>query len=703
MAGLSDVIDGSYTNDNYEIKATDKSDYIKEDVSVLDREWFDLRFMPPSDKMHPVDAKNRYYSTAADKFMDTRLGGSLAINPRAQFCQYSDIRVKNRVHDGEVTVTKGLDSGLGRFYSEVFEDNQQLVYLTLGMPKFNSLPDFFLSAIDYKDSYIANTGRYPTGYDIGYVLGAGVMLIAFPLMTLTIWSLKLLSKLTIGNSSFDFYYLEPAMHMYWSGVNTMVTTLATELGLLIPELMPEAGKSDKIGIPAKFNTTDLEEMKNLAPDLLTSNNYIDVFQMAVRPQVLANRMLLKEKELYDKGDISEYDFLGYVLKDGDTMERKSAGSTFTDKTNYKISFSRFLNKLTTGDGLFASNPDDTPPVPDPTETRPTKYTADTDGLLPVTGAKEKESYVGKLAEAIDAGIKEGGMYAIFAVDYTGSVSESFSNSVGEIDTASKARSVASTARNLKFSLAGGNFLGDTVKDVVDGAKNVLSGALDSVTYGLSSVIQTLTGSGYVDIPKKWESSEISLPSITYSMQLRRTYNTPLSTIRDELIPFAMILNTVLPLSAGKASHTSPYICELFCKGVQHIKLGMVTSVSISRGTGNLGFDKLKRPLGIDVSFTVTDLSSIMTAPINASMFSNLFNVALDDDTPLNRYLAVVASRDLLTSKYMVPKVKLRASRLLMGIDQAFSPHAWGMRTGNVLNSVLGGVVADHALSLTQKN
>jgi len=700
MVTLADVLNGKQSINDYSVKATDKSEYSNENVSVLDREWFDLRFIPPSDKMHPVDARNRYYSTAADKFMDTRIGGSLAINPRAQFCQYSDIRVKNRVHSGDVTVNDAVDSGLGRFYSEVFEDNQQLVFITFGIPRFNSLPDFFLSAIDYRDSYIANTGRLPTGYDIGSFLGKGIMLAAFPLMTITIWSLKFITKLALGNSSFDYYYLEPTMHMYWSGVNNMVTTLATELGLLIPELMPEGTEADKIGVPAKLDTKDIEEMKSIAPDLLTDNNYIDVFQMAVRPQVLANRMLLNEKELYDKGDISEYDFLGYVYEDGVLKERKSAGSTTVDKTNYKISFNRFLTKLTKGDGLFASAPEEKPT--EESAKVDAQYTKDGKGMYPVKSTPEKESYMSKLTEAIDAGIKEGGMYAIFAVDYTGSVSESFSNSVGNIDTGDKIKSVASTARNMKFNLAGGNIAGETVKDILSAGKNMLSGALDSVTFGLSNVIQTLTGSGYVDIPKKWESSEISLPTISYSMQLRRTYNTPLSAIRDELIPFAMILNAVLPLSAGRSSHTSPYLCELFCKGVQHIKLGMITSVSITRATGNLGFDKLKRPLGIDITFTVTDLSSIMTAPVNNSMF-DIFNVALEDDTPLNRYLATVASRDLLTSKYMVPKVKLRASRLLMNLDQAMSPHAWGMRTGLVLNSVLGGVVADHALSLTQKN
>ncbi len=702
MLNLSDVLNNKKDNsleDGF-IKSTEVTDYINEDVNILDREWFDLRFIPPSDKMHPVDAKNRYYSTAADKFIDTRMGGSLAINPRAQFCQYSDIRVKNRAHTGEVNINSVLDTGLGRFYSEVFEDNQQLIYMTFGLPRFNSLPDFFLSAIDYRDSYIANTGRLPTGYDIGSFLGKGIMLAAFPLMTITIWSLKFVTKLALSNNSFDYYYLEPSMHMYWSGVNNIVTTLATELGLLIPELMPDGTEANKIGVPSKLDMGDIEAMKALAPDLLSDNNYIDVFQIAIRPQVMANRMLLKEKELYDKGDISEYDFLGYVYEDGIMKERKSAGAGSIDKTNYKISFKNFLDKLTSDGGLFGSEPEESK-TKESSEAN-AKYTKDAKGMYPTKSTPEKESYMSKLTEAIDAGVKEGGMYAIFSVDYTGPISESFSNSVGNIDTGEKINSVASTARNMKFNLSGGNIAGETVKDVLDAGKNFLSGALDSVTFGLSNVIQTLTGSGYVDIPKKWESSDIQLPSITYNMELRRTYNTPLSAIRDELIPFAMMLNAVLPLSAGRSSHTSPYLCELFCKGVQHIKLGMITSVTITRGTGNLGFDKIKRPLGIDISFTVTDLSSIMTAPVNNSMF-DIFNVALEDDTPLNRYLAVVASRDLLTSKYMMPKVKLKASRLLMNLDQAMSPHAWGMRTGNLLNGVLGGVVADHALSLTQKN
>ena len=131
-------------------------------------------------------------------------------------------------------------------------------------------------------------------------------------------------------------------------------------------------------------------------------------------------------------------------------------------------------------------------------------------------------------------------------------------------------------------------------------------------------------------------------------------------------------------------------------------MGMITSLSITRGVNNLAYDKNKNMRGIDVSFTVTDFSTIMTAPVNTSIFDT-FNIALEDNKPINRYLAVLASRDLLTSKYMVPRMKLKASRLLMNIDQAFSPHAIGMRIGHGLNNLLGGMVADHAMALQQSN
>ena len=696
---------GDITNNVSNItSSTTANQFVNENI-VFDNNWFDIRFIPPDINMNPIDVYNRFYTTASRKFTSTRMGGNFGINVKPQFTRWADIRHGNRGFKGRLTINNlNVDAGLGRVYSERYDDAQQMLMLQFGKEKFNNLTNFMLSAIDYRDSYIANTGRYPTGYSVGSVTGAGIMLVAFPWMTLAIWGLKFASGMLDNSESFNFYYMEPAMHLYWSAVSQIVTILGTELGILIPELMPEKTDANRIGIPVKLNTSDLEEYKKLMPGLFTENNYIDVFKIATTTQTLANRLLLEEYELYQKGEESPYDFLGYVYKDGVIKEKASPGSGLINTINYNLSFSNWLNKLTKGKGLFASEEkkDGTTPSKDSNNAdgNITTFGRGDDGRYP--NLETDKGYAAKLAEAIDSGIKEGGGYAIFNVEFTGSTTESFTNNTSEINLGSTLHSVATAARNMNFNFAGGNLIGETAQDAVGLVKNVVAGAADSMTYGISNVIQTLTGNAYVDIPKKWDTSDMSFPSINYQLSLRATYNTPFSRLKDELIPLAMILAGTLPLSAGQSSHSSPFLCEAFSKGVQHVKMGMITSLSITRGVNNLAYDKNKNLRGYDIAFTITDFSTIMTAPINTSIFDT-FNIALEDSKPINRYLAVLASRDLLTSKYMVPRMKLKASRLLMNIDKAFSPHAIGMRIGHGLNSLLGGMVADHAMALTQNN
>jgi hypothetical protein len=671
-----------------------------DDVSVIDKDWISSRFMTPSSDLEDIDANNRFYSTTKLKFTDSSLGGNIAINPRPQFTPYADIPGGNRSITDELTVASRSGKwGMGRYYSESLDDNAQTVFLEFGLPKFNSLIDFFTKAIDYTDSVIANTGRAPVAYKLGQFLGAGVMLAAFPLITLSIWAVKLTSKLILGHGSFNYYYLEPTMHMYWGAVNTIVTNLATEMGILIPEMMNDGSKANRIGVPVKISQQDLEEMKDLMPGIMSdANNYIDVFAIATRAQALANKQLLKERELYNAGDINEFDMDGYVKTKYTTSESKSPGAGVMAGVNKGLSFTNFLDNLTSAGGLFESE-DKKPPVEKKVPSD-NKYTHNPDGTAPVDDDPERESYLEKLAKATDSAIKDGGMHAVFYVDYSGPVSESFSNSTGQINTGDKVKSVAQKARNIKFDLAGGEL--GVISDVVSAGKDLLAGALDSVSFGLSSVISTMTGGGYVDIPKRWEDSDMSMPQITYNMQLISPYGNTISQLQNIYIPLAMLLAGTLPLSTGKSSYTSPFLCSLYSKGVQNIKLGMITSLSITRGTSNLGFNSKRKPLALDVSFTVTDFSTRVTAPVSSSLF-DIFNVSLEDDTPLGNYIATLGSRDLLTSKYTMPKAKLRASRMLMKKDQMLSPASWGMRVGEGLSNILGGAVADHSLTLSHQN
>jgi len=701
-----------FLDTNRILKGNDPEAVLKDDVPIIDKDWISSRFMVPDKDLEEVDRNNRFWSSANNKFTDTTMGGNIGINSRPQFTRYADIRIPGRrMSRRPVSVNHRTgDIGMGRYYSEAIDDNSQTVFLEFGIPRFNSLFDFFSKSVDYVDSVVANTGRSPIGYNLGQLAGGIFMLAAFPLITLSIWVAKTAIGLMTGHGAFNYYYLEPTMHTYWGTVNTIVTQMATEMGILIPTLMEDGTKADKIGTPVEFDQQDMDALKELMPGIIGDNNYIDVFAIATRAQTLANRQMLKDRELFESGASSTIDYVGYV-KDKFSMEEKgSAGSTTMDAVNSAISFRKYLDKVVAPDTLHGEKvPDgksntesgDTGPAIEPTEQdrKNARFVKDSTGVYPNT---KDDTKLKQFAASLDSGVREGGAYAIFKVDFTGSVSESFSNSTGEISTKGALKSLASKSRDVKFSMSGGNLLGDTVTDAMGYMKDFVMGGLDSVTFGASNVLQTLLGGGYIDIPKKWEDSSASFPEISYSMQLTSPYGNTISQLQNIYIPLAMLLAGTLPLATGRASYTSPFICSIFNKGIQNIKLGMITSLTITRGTSNLPFSNRWKALAVDVSFTVTDFSSVLAAPVNSSIFG-AFSSALEDDTGLANYIATLSSRDLLTSKYAVPKAKLRASRQIMGIEQALSPNSWGLRTGEALRGILGSVGASQGLTGGQTN
>jgi len=682
---------------------------VKDDLSVIDAQWVTSRFMIRDVDLEDPKKLDRYWSSANSKFTDTTLGGNIAINSKPQFTRYCDIRVPGKLM-GRNPVTVGSNYGglgMGTYYSEAIDDNAQLVHFEFGIPKFNSIFDFFSKSVSYTDSVLANTGRSPAGYMLGQVVGGFAMLVAFPAITIGIWLGKLALGLMTSNNAFNYYYMEPTMHSYWGTVNTMITNLATELGILNPMFMDDkkdAKKKEKMGAPLKMDNDDLDGIRELLPGLISDNNYIDVFAIATKAQTLANRQKQIEYEQYkdaNDGDISWLDYMRNRYK----------------HTPSKLpAFSDYLNAMvTTSDAPFYTNADSPEDKKDGTEkTSTTTTSSDTktpygkspDGTYPApteahidnveTMMKAKSSST--FSNALDSGVRLGGAFAVFQVEFTGSVSESFSNSVGEIDTGEKMKSMAKKARDVKFSFSGGNVLGDTIGTGLGYIKDVAMGALDSVTFGMSNVLTTLMGGGYIDIPKKWEDSSVTLPQITYAMDLVSPYNNPISKLQNEFLPLFMILGGMLPQSVGKASYASPYLCRLFSKGIQDVALGMITSCTVTRGTSNLAFSKNRQALGLRVEFTVTDFSNIMSAPVNTSIFNELFSVSVDDDSVMGRYIATLASRDLLTSKYAIPKAKIALSRKMMQFDQALSPSSWGLRVGDALEPVLGGFAATHSLT-----
>lgn len=242
-------------------------------------------------------------------------------------------------------------------------------------------------------------------------------------------------------------------------------------------------------------------------------------------------------------------------------------------------------------------------------------------------------------------------------------------------------------REARFNVADfniANIAGGLVSGLANSVKDVAMGALDGVTMGYGSSVMSalgiLAGNGYIDIPKHWQSSSASIGRSTYSMELISPYGNVVSQMTNIYIPLSMILVGALPLATGKQSYTSPFLVQLFDRGRSQIQLGLIESVSITRGTSNLGFTNVGYPMAMKVSFSVADLSSIISMPLATGGLFNLNNSS--SDMMINDYIAVLAGQDIYSQIYALPRIKINIAKAINSAKRFVSPAYWASAAHN---------------------
>lgn len=673
-------------------------------TKIKNRDWIQQSFILSPTAISDADMQRRLMTMAAWKFTDTTAGGNFAINTVPQYTRFADIKtggftlddplrgispramgrlgsVQGRYLTGNKnmgdSVPKPFGSrGMGRYYSEQIDDNGVYVHLRFGVPEFNSLTQFFGAFYDPQASAFARTAKGSSVlYTAGKVAGAVVTLPLQPAILLG----KVYKFLT-GVPPSKFYYLKPAMAMYWTAVNTIANGIAVNMGL-IPKWTTfgseeytsgekavqrtqyadyaanYAGSPGNILNPAQTQAAQNRLFDNQNDALFSGKNGnggFDVRAIALRAQALAmksgNRAV---KALESVQDLSDYrqavvsaqnatrgegyvpsrnfdayiqSYLG-VSKNNLKGKAESAVEQIEQRQHYNsvddngrlaaisgknVDVSRILGiqQSTPGSG---TPPEGGTPSGDSTSSSPSP---DSGGALNVVTTAAKEFF----EKYGNAAINEGSEFVTFKVDNLSNLQESFSSSTRESDIASRINSASSSARETRFSFADGNvgsgMIASTIEAALGGVKNFVSGVADSV--GISG-IATLAGSAFVDIPKHWENSVAQLPRADFTIQLRTPYGNKMSRMQNLYIPLSMLLAGALPLSTGPHSYTSPFICELYSKGRMAIRLGMIDSLTITRGQGNVGWTQDAEPLGIDISFSVVDLSTILHMPIAAGL------------------------------------------------------------------------------------
>lgn len=628
---------------------------------ILDRSWVKIAFMVPLDEIGDTDdRKNTFYTSASAKYTDTRLGCNIGINPKPQWTRYADIRVKGRMvgrNDVNLTSVSG-NYGMGSAYSEGLDAAAQKIFLRFGVPKFNSLLNFLQNAFDREQMILARTGRAPSAfYTLAKVAGVALTAISFPALTIGVMVGKAIMY-AMARPTNKFFTLKPTMFSYWSTVNHLVINHAVNVGLIKKILNTEEGQ--RLGRPYKFDDTQISIMTDMFPDMFRDGTF-DILAMATKAQRLANKQFRTDYDRLSKD--SATDFEGYLKRDFSTgshetmISDEKGNPTLGALFNHLSDFSRYW---------VAERNDSVIQEMDP------RYKSD--GEPPPPGEiSPLGEHVKSMVEYIDAETRQGAEFAVFRVNHTGSVSESFGNSVAESDLAQKFNGMSSQFKEARFSIADGTLFSGVLGSVQNALADVATGAIDGVTLGFSGLVAGLGGSGYIDIPKHWQSSSATLPRGSYKMQLISPYNNPVSQMMNLWIPFYMLVAGGLPRATGKASYTSPFYCQLYDRGRLQSKLAMIESISVTRGTSNLQFDTLGKVLALDLSFDIVDLSTIMHMPVGSGKILDV-DITIDDDNILMDYLNVLGGMDIYSQIYEWPKAQLAMTKKLASLKyKATSP------------------------------
>lgn len=635
-------------------------------VPINDATWVRRSFLLPK-LARPVHT----ITPASQKYTNTSLGGNIAINPPPQFTEFADPMVANRAN-----------TGMGRYYSENIDDSAVHLHIRAGVPRFNSLTSFFIGPLGKKGfydpsmSYLARTGMERGGfYSAGKLFG---FLFTAPIQPI-IYVGRAIKYIFNVKPSSRWYNIKPTMPLYWSAVNVMVNQVAVNMNLVPPILGETEADYLEGADPAAVRNT----MHQLDSRIFREDGSIDIFAVATKAQRLhdaAKREFEEDLANIDSrekviSNLNKYmgEETSYLYTDGKTSNgRPSQLSPVTGEATNNLK-DYLAIYLSSSEGKAEEKKAEVK----------TKDGKAIDGDYGGEGATvpsdpdEKKGFFARAASSFWASTNDAAEFVTFNVRSADSVSESVSNSAGESELAQKLNGMNSAGRSRNFHFAGGN-VGDNVlmkglEGIGNAVKNFSVGALDMV--GMSG-LAAFNGAAFVDIPKYYQDSSVTFPRMSYKLELRSPYGHPVARMQYETIPMLMLLALALPRSVGKQSYTSPFLVEAYCQGRGQVRLGLIDSLTITRGTGNMPWSRHGEYRGIDVDFSIMDLSSIMSMPLNSDM--DLF----DDENPYTDYLATLGGLSLSEQTYGFSKLNIELTRAITQGKLNWSAEKLGMEWGS---------------------
>jgi hypothetical protein len=658
----------------------------------------------PKVLLDPVDAANRDYSSATFKYTNSTVGGNFCINPPPQFTPYADPPIKGlskQSVDRGIAYSPGM-TGMGQYYSEAIDDNNRIIHLSFGFASYNSLWQFFTGFYNDSAATLARTGRTSTG------LVDSFLKLAFTVLNIVILPLTILPilfglagdaiRFFLKMPASKFYYFKEGMAVYWSVVNNMVNNLAVNQRLVahtVPVLYEQF-----MGEKPRIDRSKKTIFHQIFPEM--DDGVIDVRAIAskAKRQDRPYRLAVYE-QLLSRGDSGWYGKVRKVYTEDPTSLGMDLTSGAVEKIDAeetkdwasKTFYEKWLAGAELGMGQKQGAIETDIRVDEKTFADPKSPQALEEAQI----QKYQPSPSPGFFDYLHANLSDGSRYASFRVSGVSPVTESFQNTSAPSALADKLNAASQSAREVRVSYAEGNVdSAGVAASVLQGAQSLLSNTADLVHLG---GMVSFAGRAFVDIPEHWTSHNASVfNDASYKIDLVSPYNNVVSQMLYIYIPLCMLLAGTMPLATGKQSYTSPFLCQLFDRGRIISRLAMISSLTISRGTSHLAWDRDGQAMGLEVNLTVKDLSSVVTLPIHEGMSIMPLAGLFDTENKYHDMLMAYSGLSLQEVTDPIPIFKRQADQKWEDIKQYFTRSRLAMD----LAATLPGQVAAAFMSGTDK-
>lgn len=571
------------------------------------------------------------------KCRDSSLGGNDAINPLPQFSLDDDI-----AHP--MYIDKIGTTGMGQVYSENYDDLQQVLYLGFGIPVFSNVGGFWANATDMDFSKFINQGSGITKEKIGYLLGSAPIRI----VQMATIPFKFIGAMidSLQNVPISKYYsFSSQMPMYFRFVNTILVMLATNMNIV--------GSSEELTTTGS-KTSDASAINNL-DGFYTDKTNTDMsgISSVFRESGLDMARIMLKRFYYENGD------------------KKLYSKRYTDPSLFEAA-----NK-NNGKGINSDGDEN------PNQSTSPQASQSGSGGAPdgeVSLRKWTLNWFDNFADSWKDAIYDGHLFIGFRIDKGMGGSESFSNSTGESQISQIANEKLQAGREATFQAAAGggdSFLGDVLSGVINAAKSLIEGVGNSLS--LDPLAGVATGAARIDIPEVWMSSSYSR-SQSFTISCMSPYGDFESIFQSEYVPFACILAGTLPRGTGMSSHSSPFVCQAYCRGVFASPLCMIESLEVTRGSDQFGMNMARLPLKLTMNVTLKDLTPVMYMSMGGDR--GLMNAIFGTDDNFGEYMMTLAGMGLRDRISPYRAIRRRTKILLSTIfKNKLSPYMNGMDFG----------------------